>query len=214
MKKVLLTIALAGVSVSLLAQGTIIFNNTGGSGTTAYKFPIYGPEPSNVGLSLTGNTSAGAPPGTQVYTGPLLAGAGFMGQLFAGPAGTSESNLVAALPISTFRTGTAAGYLPTATATIGNVAGDAGAAVVQLRVWDTKGGQFMTWDSASVAWRAGLTAAGVSGLLNFSVLGGAINPPPTLLGLQSFNIYYVPEPTTMALAGLGAAALLIFRRRK
>lgn len=29
-----------------------------------------------------------------------------------------------------------------------------------------------------------------------------------------FNIVPVPEPTTMALAGLGAAALLIFRRRK
>jgi hypothetical protein len=29
-----------------------------------------------------------------------------------------------------------------------------------------------------------------------------------------FNLVPVPEPTTMALAGLGAAALLIFRRRK
>ena len=34
--------------------------------------------------------------------------------------------------------------------------------------------------------------------------------------VKSFNEYYIiiPEPTTLALAGLGAAALLIFRRRK
>jgi len=31
---------------------------------------------------------------------------------------------------------------------------------------------------------------------------------------SGFNIVSVPEPTTMALAGLGAAALMIFRRRK
>ena len=31
---------------------------------------------------------------------------------------------------------------------------------------------------------------------------------------SGFNLVPVPEPTTMALAGLGAAALLIFRRRK
>lgn len=31
---------------------------------------------------------------------------------------------------------------------------------------------------------------------------------------SGFTLYAVPEPTTMALAGLGAAALLIFRRRK
>ena len=29
-----------------------------------------------------------------------------------------------------------------------------------------------------------------------------------------FNLYFVPEPSTFALAGLGAAALMIFRRRK
>lgn len=31
---------------------------------------------------------------------------------------------------------------------------------------------------------------------------------------SGFNLTPIPEPTTMALAGLGAAALLIFRRRK
>ncbi len=41
--------------------------------------------------------------------------------------------------------------------------------------------------------------------------------PPTALvgyGFQTFGIAPVPEPTTLALAGLGAAALMIFRKRK
>jgi hypothetical protein len=39
--------------------------------------------------------------------------------------------------------------------------------------------------------------------------------PAPLLGLQSFSLRpIVPEPSTFALAGLGAAALLVFRRRK
>jgi hypothetical protein len=38
------------------------------------------------------------------------------------------------------------------------------------------------------------------------------NPPAPMTGFQGFTIV-VPEPSTFALAGLGAAALLIFRRR-
>jgi hypothetical protein len=40
-------------------------------------------------------------------------------------------------------------------------------------------------------------------------------PPPPVDSLQriGLNVQIVPEPTTFALAGLGAAALLIFRRR-
>jgi hypothetical protein len=52
------------------------------------------------------------------------------------------------------------------------------------------------------------------------VAGGGAQSLPTLqlfggTGITSgFDVTGVPEPTTMALAGLGAAALLIFRRRK
>jgi hypothetical protein len=49
---------------------------------------------------------------------------------------------------------------------------------------------------------------GTGTLPNLNIFGGAT-------GIQNgFLVTTVPEPTSMALAGLGAAALLIFRRRK
>lgn len=54
------------------------------------------------------------------------------------------------------------------------------------------------------------TAGGFDGtgnLPNLSLFGGAQGIP------SGFNLSPVPEPTTFALMGLGAAALLIFRRR-
>ena len=62
---------------------------------------------------------------------------------------------------------------------------------------------------------AGLIAAGKGGAFTVNNIGGSVNTPPNMPG-QSFNLYIqsIPEPSTFALAGLGAAALLIFRRRK
>ena len=45
-------------------------------------------------------------------------------------------------------------------------------------------------------------------------IGGSVNTPAEHCSPGSFNLYMVPEPSTFALAGLGAAALMIFRRRK
>jgi len=44
----------------------------------------------------------------------------------------------------------------------------------------------------------------------------SIGTPATLAasGFLPFGVTYVPEPSTFAMAGLGAAAMLIFRRRK
>jgi len=63
---------------------------------------------------------------------------------------------------------------------------------------------------------------GLSAITSGAAGGGVPVPAPPFplfggTGLQGFNmnaVGAVPEPTSMALAGLGAAALLIFRRRK
>jgi hypothetical protein len=213
MKRVLLTVVATAAAVSVFAQGTVQFINS--SAANGVNAKIYGPESGNY-LSKTGNTTAGTPAGTQTYTGAALAGSGYLAQVLAAPgAGAAESSLVAAASAAvSFRTGTGAGYFaPNSGATLSNVAKDAGVATIQVVAWDNSSGLYSTWALASNAWRNGLIAAGRSTLFNVSNIGGDFNTAPYLVGLTSFN-FGVPEPSTMALAGLGAAALLIFRRRK
>jgi hypothetical protein len=65
----------------------------------------------------------------------------------------------------------------------------------------------------------GATLYGSSGLFQFTPSTSAISAPfiyapPSTWVAGSVHITAVPEPSSMALAGLGAASLLIFRRRK
>jgi len=81
------------------------------------------------------------------------------------------------------------------------------------------------WNTAATSWSAMLsssdanTRAGVLAFLQPTVNYNSL-PPPTAspLNMDSAGtdlvMMPVPEPSTFALAGLGAAALLIFRRRK
>ncbi len=90
-----------------------------------------------------------------------------------------------------------------------------GQALVQMVVWQ---GNYNTWSEAFNAWLADMTGTvhiGASNPLTLTLPTGPTDPNLTyLVGLQPFPIFPVPEPTTFALAGLGAAALLIFRHRK
>jgi len=55
---------------------------------------------------------------------------------------------------------------------------------------------------------------GHSALVTFASIATGVATPGNLDGVASFQVISVPEPATFALAGLGAAAMLIFRRRK
>jgi len=205
-------------TVSVFAQGTVIFNNN--LGANGVKALIYGPEgaagTAASGIVKTGNTTAGVPAGTQTYAGAALTGTGYLAQILAANgANMGESSLQAAASNpSWFRAGLNAGGILQVVTTLTGVPKDAAVATLQVVAWDNSSGQYPSWQSVQDAWNAGLVAAGKSLPFNVNGIGGDLNPQPYLAGMTSFNIYYIPEPSTMALLGLGAAALLIFRRRK
>ena len=181
-------------AISALAQGTVYFSNNAGTsvcGGAGLRAPVYGPEPGNITLSKTGNTTSGLPAGTQTYGGGLLSGSGYLAQVYgAAGYGRLETDLVAATPVTTFRTGPFAGYVTAVTAAIPGTA-EGGSATVQLRAWDNTSGLYPDWASAEPAWNLGLIAAGKAPLIFVSPLGG-VSPPTYLCGLVSFNLYYQP----------------------
>jgi len=216
MKKLILAGCVISCAVSVLAQGTIVFNNHVVGSVVAQ---IYAPNPANPTQQQLGNAANGFPVGSTVYGGALLAGAGFTAQLWGFPTPNATTiqpvtSLVPATGYSTagFRTGNAAGLWVTSTdAAIIPGAGEGTLATLQVRAWDNQNGTITTWAAALTA---GVNS-GASALFNSPALGG-ISAPPNLVGLQSFSLTgaITPEPSTFALAGLGAVALLIFRRRK
>ena len=176
MKKALIAVACAVVSLSTYAQGTLNFNNRVAGVLDA---PVF-----------------------NIDTATRLDGTRFMAQLYAGATADSLAAVGVAAP---FRTGAGAGYInPGANATVAVATVVPGAnAFIRMRAWDTTTGA--TYEAASVRGESSV----------FSVATGGAGSPPSLpanlVGLTSFNL--VPEPSTIALGVLGAAALLIRRRK-
>jgi len=210
MKKLLLTAFAVTCAVSVFAQGTVQFNNRVSGALTTHVYI-------GAQASLFGNGPTDNPAGTYDWTGyTLLTGSGFRAAILgANGAGVAADALsFGATPTTTsFRTGTSAGGFAITTATLGNVAQDAATATLQIFAWDARTG-IVDPVAALSAFRGAQIAGGFSPTFNVNLIGGLVNTPPTLAGLQSFSIAIVPEPSTMALAGLAAASLLIFRRRK
>jgi hypothetical protein len=206
MKRLIITTALVCATASVFAQGTIQFN---GRSTGNVVARVYGASEPN---QVRGNTASDFPAGTQTYGGALLTGSGYSAQLWAGVLGTAEGELAAVTgSLTSFRTGGFAGFWapPTGAVAIPGVA-EGGMATLQVRAWDNKGGTLTSWADALADQTV---AVGSSALFTSPALGG-LSPAPVLLGATSFNLYAVPEPSTFVLAGLGAAALLVLRRRK
>jgi hypothetical protein len=142
-----------------------------------------------------------APVSRQDGTG---AGAGVNAQLFL----VNGATFTALSPATTFRTTSAAAAFyvtqPAGPVTVPGVAAG-NQATIFMRAWEGAVGS--SYDAATVKGQSlpiTITLGGVPAV-------GAPIPDAVLTGMQPFQI--VPEPSTMALGLLGAAALL-YRRRK
>ena len=203
MKKLLLTLTVVAASaLTMYGQGRVLFNNlSAASGIT-------------VGAANQGAT--GGTPGQNV-------GANYSVQLMWAPVGTyaTDTAFAAAALGSSAATaffGTTGGGPATDGAglfdggTIPNPVGTsmpAGAYSMMARAW-FNGGQYATYDAAKTAGRN--TGYSMFNLTATAFPAGAPNTVFTPFTVGSAGT--VPEPSTFALAGLGAAALLLFRRRK
>jgi len=205
MKKLLTMAAMAGATMIASAQGTVNFANSAST------------------LISAGGTTASVSP--YVYA------------VFLAPAGTVNSignSTTLTDPLFQSVGGYSANH-PTAVGRIAGVnnmvvtGGAAGANVDFLvRGWSANAGA--TWAEALAYWNNGSPAAdmyiGQSLIGNDIQLGnGGAIASTTLFGagatqVGGFNMalvpggVIVPEPSSMVLAGLGAASLLLFRRRK
>jgi len=141
-------------------------------------------------------------------------------ELLWAPQGTTDLNLFNAVPGTLISPSPTAGRLSGGVRTIPAGAGFAGVApgaVVSVVIRGWTGGA-ASYAATETGYNQGLVARGYSPI--FTVDTGDPTTTPagtagTLPGGAGITLtYVVPEPTSMALAGLGAASLLIFRRRK
>lgn len=190
MKKTILTALLAiGATVGAFAQGTIAFDNQANT-----------------------NTSAGATSQGYVFKNGALATSDWNAALYAGSSSSNMTLLATLLQSSgSIVSGTSVGapgqWIDATGAfyVVNGVAAGA-SAFVDVQLWE---GSFGDYASA----KTGGAYTGDSGIFQNPTGGGAL-PPADLTGMPALVLVPSPEPTTLALCGLGAASLLLFRRKK
>jgi hypothetical protein len=204
MKKLLLTLTVVAASaLTMYGQGRVLFNNLV-SGATVTVDPVQNQGASGgAGGANVGGTGAisysvqllWAPVGTYATDDALAAAAlgssapvSFFGATGGNP-GTDGAGL--------FDGGTIPSPVGTSM--------PAGPYTMMARAWFNNG--FATYDAAKAAARN-------TGYVIFNLSATAFPAGAPNTTFNAFTVGVVPEPSTFALAGLGAAALLLFRRRK
>jgi hypothetical protein len=212
MKKLLLTgLAVAGLTASTFAQGNIAFDNS---------------QSANGITDLTAGNFYNGTAGIEVWA---LPGSPVTATI-------SAINALSANPLAGYALLTSDGFNKVATYSGVQIAGGAfslGELSLTAAQLSTPGGPLTlglaAWNNSANSW-AGSLAAGAQtshyGVIAFdqTTTYAASAPFPTPASLnwgvgggsisQDLVMTSVPEPSTIALAGLGAAAMLIFRRRK
>lgn len=203
MKKLLLTLTVVAASaLTMYGQGRVIFNNQSG-----------GNRPVTVGAVNQGPTGG---------TAGQFVGANYSVQLVWAPQAVYADQaafstaIIGSGPVLAFfgvtggsPTTDGAGLLDGgATPSPAGTTMPGGNYTMQARAWFNNGA-FGTYAAAVT----GNQNAGFSQLFNITA---TVAPAPANIttAFAAFTAGVVPEPSTFALAGLGAAALLLFRRRK
>jgi hypothetical protein len=209
MKKLLTLAALLGTAAMSFGQGYVNFQNL-----------------STSRVSTNGTLQAAAPVGTWYYA--LLVAPSTQGTISSDYAGWT----FAAIGTNTSSAGRLLGNNADGGLAV-QIAGFAATATADFAVvgWSSNIGT--DWNAYRAWWNNGShdtgASAGTGGWSGTSVVaqdialapsGGPYNSmfgPASAGAIPGMNLAFtaaVPEPSTMALAGLGAAALVIFRRRK
>jgi len=195
MKKLLLTLTIvAATAVTMYGQGRVNFNNYASGNNVTVDTLNQGPDGGAEGAFIGANYSVQLlwAPGT-LATQALFDAANpqvSASAVFFGLTGGS--------PLTD-----GAGQFDGGTVPVGAV----GTYTMQMRAWFNNG-TFATFGAAAT----GGKNIGLSAL--FVVNAGEPPAPPIDTTVAAFKVGVIPEPSTFALAGLGAAALLLFRRRK
>jgi hypothetical protein len=202
MKKLILTTLTSMAAVAAFAQGTVNFVNDGVNLTS----------PPDRFIRFARGASAGNAYGTNLAR---AVGTQYAVQLYYGASTAAEGSLIplTAAPAN-LRASTSASagiWINGGSRTFS--AGAEGATLnLQVRVWDINFGA--TYEAA-VANANNSSSVGKSAIFTYLVPPSTAAPGAFLLAnFTTFTIDNIPEPASFALAGLGAAALLIFRRRK
>ena len=201
--------AVSALAVSAFAQGTVTFANATGQVKqwTASDSTVLINVPKN-----GGSVQLIAAPAAVALANPL----GVLGAQGFAPTYTTLASFLSANPgwaaVAVSPLNTAAGLFNGGTQTIANI-GLAASAHYMLIGWT---GAANSYDAAVLA---GTAFAGASSVFTTATADPIGPPPGTPVNLNksfvgvSLAPLVVPEPTSFALAGLGLAALLVFRRR-
>lgn len=202
MKRILTLTLILGVASASFGQGVISWAN---GSTTKISFDADGSGP-DAAIDLPVRIDAGTTYNFGLFLAPLGT---------AAPTGIDDANwnLVTAYALNSTAAAGAGrmqnpGNATTALYTPGTTVN------FIVRAWQTSSG-VADW---AVAKQEGLLAFGSSALGSLIVGGGAF-PISSAFGVApgqigGFTVSPVPEPGSIALAGIGAASLLLFRRRK
>ena len=187
MKKLFLSLSLTGITISAFAQGSLIA----------------------IDNNLNANASITATAGGLFFFGVTPIAQDFNLALYGGTDSTALTLIksisgAAAVGANAFGMGTFTDPTGGTYAVPGTTAASTTAFF-----------QIEAWTGAATSWAAAAAAGLPNGksLVFSNPVAAPPNATPDLTGMPAI-IIAVPEPSTFALAGLGAAALLIFRRRK